>query len=39
MKKLFIFLSGAVLVALLFVLALRTIPIHVYDGFEADHLS
>ncbi|HTZ98109.1 MAG TPA: heparin lyase I family protein [Terriglobales bacterium] len=28
-----------VISALLFLLALRTIPIHVYDGFESPHLS
>lgn len=28
-----------VLCAVLFLLALRTIPIHVYDGFESPHLS
>lgn len=32
-------LVAIVLSALVFILALRTIPIHVYDGFESSHLS
>jgi len=32
-------LVGITSCALLFILALRTIPIHIYDGFESSHLS
>jgi len=39
MKSLARALGSAVVLALLLVIALRTIPIHVYDGFESSHLS
>lgn len=39
MKHLLWALGIVVLSVFLFVLALRTIPIHVYDGFESPHLS
>jgi hypothetical protein len=39
MKYLFRALAITVLSALMFFLALRTIPMHVYDGFESHHLS
>ena len=32
-------IAAMVSFSLLFLLALRTIPIHVYDGFESSHLS
>jgi Polysaccharide lyase len=39
MRLAFRLLSVVVLLALLLFLALRVIPIHVYDGFESAHLS
>lgn len=39
MKYLLWALVVIALSAFLFILTLRTIPIHVYDGFESSHLS
>jgi len=39
MKHLFRALGLVVLCVFLFVLAVRMIPLHVYDGFESSHLS
>jgi hypothetical protein len=38
-KRIFQAVAAIVLLEFLFLLALRRIPVHVYDGFESSHLS